>query len=132
MMAQPTILIVDNDKSVANALKRTLWREGYRILTAQSGKEALSKMNTIHCQLVLADQKMPEMNGMELLTRIRDQYPNTIRILITAQIDLESLCKDIDQSSIYKCISKPWEPEELKVLVRKGLERYQQSVKDNG
>jgi len=131
-MKQPTILIVDNDKSVANALKRALWREGYRILTAQNGNEALSKMDAFHCHLILADQRMPEMNGIELLTRIKEKYPNTIRMLITSQIDFENLCKGIDQSCIYKCISKPWEPEELKILIRKGLERYGLSVKKDG
>ena len=123
-MNQYTILIVDNEKSVVNALKRVLWKEGYRILTANSGEEALSKMETFNCQLILADQKMPEMNGTELLIRIKEKFPNTIRILITAQITLNNLSKDIEKSCIYKCITKPWEPEELKALIRKGLERH--------
>ncbi len=128
-MKQNTILIVDNEKSVVNALKRILWKEGYRILTAHSGDEALSMMETFNCQLVLADQKMPEMNGIELLTRIKEKFPNTIGILISAQINLENLCKDFDQDCIYKCISKPWEPEELKILIRDGLKRYSQLYK---
>jgi DNA-binding NtrC family response regulator len=129
-MNQHTILIVDNEKSVVNALKRVLWKEGYRILTAHSGEEALSKMETFDCQLVLADQRMPTMNGIELLTRIKEKFPNTIRVLITAQITLDNFSKDIDQSCIYQCITKPWEPEALKILVRKGLERYSRLFKD--
>jgi DNA-binding NtrC family response regulator len=125
-MKKYTILIVDNEKPVVNALKRILWKEGYRILTAHSGDEALSKMETFNCQLVLADQKMPEMNGIELLTRIKERFPNTIGILISAQINLENLSEEIDQSCVYKCISKPWEPEELKIIIRDGLKRYSQ------
>ena len=128
-MKQYTILIVDNEKSVVNALKRILWKEGYQILTAHSGNEALSKMETFNCQLVLADQKMPEMNGIELLTRIKERFPNTIGILISAQINLENLSEEIDQSCVYKCISKPWEPEELKIIIRDGLKRYSQLYK---
>jgi DNA-binding NtrC family response regulator len=128
-MKQHTILIVDNEKSVVNALKRILWKEGYRILTAHSGDEALSKMETFNCQVVLADQKMPKMNGIELLTRIKEKFPNTIGILISAQVNLDNLCKDIDKSCIYKCISKPWEPEELKTFIRDGLKRYSQLYK---
>ncbi len=129
-MKQHTILIVDNEKSVANALKRVLWKEDYRILTAFSGDEALSKMETFDCQLVLADQRMPEMSGIELLTKVKGKYPNTIRILITAQINLDDLSKDIEQCSVYKCITKPWDPLELRILIRKGLERYTQIVKN--
>ena len=128
-MKQYTILIVDNEKSVVNALKRILWKEGYRILTAHSGIEALSKMETFNCQLVLADQKMPEMKGVELLTRVKERFPNTIGILISAQVNLDNLSKDIDQSCIYKCISKPWDPEELKIIIRDGLNRYSQLCK---
>ena len=128
-MKQYTILIVDNEKSVVNALKRILWKEGYQILTAHSGNEALSKMETFNCQLVLADQKMPEMKGLELLTRIKERFPSTIGILISAQIYLENLGEEIDQSCVYKCISKPWEPEELKTIIREGLKRYNQLYK---
>ncbi|MGA1841398.1 MAG: response regulator [bacterium] len=128
-MKQYTILIVDNEKSVVNALKRVLWKEGYRILTAHSGDEALSKLETFDCQLVLADQKMPEMKGIELLARIKERFPDTIGILISAQINLDNFSEEIDQSYIYKCISKPWEPEELKNIIREGLKEYRQSCK---
>ncbi|MGA1790472.1 MAG: response regulator [bacterium] len=125
-MNQHTILIVDNEKSVVNALRRILWKEGYRILTAHSGNEALSKMETFPCQLVLADQKMPEMSGMELLKTVKEKYPDTIRILITAQIDFDQSNRDIEQDFVYKCITKPWEPDELKMIIRKGLERFRE------
>ncbi|MBN2373407.1 response regulator [bacterium] len=125
-MKRYKILIVDNDKSVANALKRSLWQEGYRILTANSGTEALSKMETLNCQLVLADQKMPNMTGIELLSQIKEKYPDTIKILITAQVDLDDIAKDIEKNGIFELITKPWDPEELKNVIRKGLERYDQ------
>ena len=123
-MKQNTILIVDNEKPVVNALKRILWKEGYRILTAHSGNEALAKMETFPCQLVLADQKMPEVSGMELLKRIKEKYPDTIRILITAQIDFDQSNRGIEQNFIYKCITKPWEPDELKMIIRRGLQGF--------
>jgi len=121
-MKQYTIMIVDNEKSVVNALKRILWKEGYRILTAHSGNEALSKMETFPCQLVLADQRMPEMSGMELLKRVQEKYPDTIRILITAQIDFDQSNRDVEQGFIYEYITKPWEPDELKMIIRRGLQ----------
>lgn len=126
-MKQHTILIVDNEKSVANAIKRALWKEGYRILTAYSGLEALSKMETFDCQLVLADQKMPEMTGIELLDRINEMYPDTIKILITAQI--ESYDPVNTSGSIYKFITKPWDPTELKRLIHEGLEKHDEITK---
>jgi DNA-binding NtrC family response regulator len=129
-MGMPAILIVDNEKSVVNALKRILWREGYRILTANSGEEALSKMGTFNCQLILADHWMPKMSGIELLALIKEKYPYTIRILITSQIDLDNLNRDIDQYGIYAYITKPWEPEELKTIIRKGLEKYRDSIQN--
>lgn len=125
-MQQRTILIVDNEKAVANALKRTLWKEGYRTLTATSGSEALTVLETFDCQVILADQRMPEMTGFEIFNRIKAKYPETIRILITAQIGEEDLKDLMDRKYIFGYVTKPWDPKELKSIIREGLERHDQ------
>ena len=116
-MKQHTILIVDNEKSVANALKRVLWKENYRILSAYSGNEALTIMETFDCDLVLADQKMPKMMGIDLFKKIKKQYPKTKKILISAQINFE----DLDKEVIDRFIPKPWDPQELKRIIKEEL-----------
>ncbi len=127
-MQQYTILIVDNEKPVANALKRALWKEDYRIITACGGQEALSKIETFDCNLIIANQKMPSMGGTELLYLIEKKHPEIVKILITDQIEPETDKNGINRDFIYGFISKPWNPEELKTLIRKGLEEYKNSI----
>jgi len=131
-MTYYTILIVDNEKSVTNALKRVLWKEGYRILTAHCGREALSKMETFGCQLVLSDYRLPDMQGIDLLNLIRERYPRAIRLIITSQIDLDQLTHEVKKGGISRFITKPWEPDELKGLIREALRDYDHAMGDEG
>jgi DNA-binding NtrC family response regulator len=131
-MTYYTILIVDNEKSVANALKRVLWKEGYRILTAHSGREALSKMETFGCQLVLSDYRLPDMKGIDLLNLIKERFPRAIRLIITSQIDLDQLMHEVKKGGISRFITKPWEPDELKGLIREALRDFDHAMNDEG
>ena len=130
-MTSHTILIVDNEKSVANALKRVLWREGYRILTAQCGSEAIAKAETFGCQLVLSDCRLPDMPGIDLLNLIKERHPRTIRMLITSLIDLDQLMQEVKKGGISRFITKPWEPEELKDIIRKALKDYDHTATED-
>lgn len=119
-----TILFVDDEENILKALKRLLRREGYRLLTATSGKEGLHLLRKYEVHLVVSDQRMPEMNGTDFLARIKEEFPDTIRIILTGYTEIDSITESINQGNIYKFFLKPWNDHSLKLELKKALEQY--------
>jgi two-component system response regulator HupR/HoxA len=120
---RPILLLVDDEKPILETLALTLIDEG-RILTARNGAEALDVLEREDVSLILTDQRMPEMNGVELLERARKIRPDSIRILLTGYADVEALADAINRGEVYRYLHKPWEPNELRLTVRRALEAY--------
>ncbi|MBC7183788.1 MAG: response regulator, partial [Marinobacter sp.] len=116
-----SLLLVDDEDNILRSLKRVLRREPYEILTASSGEEALEKMAAQNFDLVISDARMPGMDGPTLLSQIKRKYPRCIRILLTGYADMGSTIKAINEGQIYRYISKPWDDEELKLVIRQAL-----------
>jgi diguanylate cyclase (GGDEF)-like protein len=112
--AQPTVLIVDDEASVVSALKRLLRRDGYRIITAGSAREGLELLATQSVEVILSDQRMPGMSGTEFLSRVKDLYPQTIRIILSGYTELESVIDAINRGAIYRFFTKPWDDAALR------------------
>jgi signal transduction histidine kinase/FixJ family two-component response regulator len=100
------------------------FRRDFSVLTAASGEQGLSVLARRPVAVVLSDQKMPGMTGVEFLSRARELDPKTIRMLITAYGDAETLSNAINEGSIYRYIAKPWHPDELRLAVRRAIEVY--------
>jgi signal transduction histidine kinase len=115
---------VDDEVRIVELLRRELGRS-YRVFTATSGREALEILEREFFVVVLADQRMPEMSGTKLMEHIVQRYPHTIRILLTGYTDTNALVDAINKGQVYRYVSKPWEPEELKIILRQGIERYE-------
>jgi diguanylate cyclase (GGDEF)-like protein/PAS domain S-box-containing protein len=113
-----TLLLVDDEPSILSSLSRLLRREGYQLLTANSPAEAFELLAKHKIQVVLSDQRMPEMTGTEFLSRVRKMYPNTIRIVLTGYTDLESVTDAINRGAIYKFLTKPWNDDQLREQIR--------------
>ncbi|HEY6898716.1 MAG TPA: response regulator, partial [Rhodocyclaceae bacterium] len=120
-----TLLLVDDEVSLIHALKRELHGEGYRLLTAASGEEALGIMAAGEVQVILSDYRMPGMNGVELLTQTRQLYPETVRMVLSGFSDLEAIVDAINLGHIYKFINKPWEREQLCAVVGDAFAQYE-------
>lgn len=122
---KPTILCVDDENDNLEALER-IFRKKYNILKASSGKQALEiiQQHGNEISLILTDQRMPEMTGIEVLEKVIGQYPDMIRILITGFTELESVIQAINKGQIYQYITKPWDPVELSNTVDRAVERY--------
>jgi len=118
-----TILCVDDETSNLDSLERCLRRD-YKILTATSGAAALEIMeqNTVH--LIISDQQMPEMNGVEFLTRALTIQPHAIRILLTGFANLESVIEAINKGQVYRYMTKPWDPKDLANTVEQALDLF--------
>ena len=119
-----TILAVDDERLNLESLQRT-FRKEYTLFTTTSPIEALEIFKKNKIDLIIADQRMPEMTGTELLLQMKNISPNPIRIVLSAYTDREDLIDAINRGSVYRYITKPWEPDDLKVTVKKALEHYQ-------
>ena len=120
-----TLLIVDDESNVLRSLKRLLFETDYRILTAESGDEGLKMFeNESSIQLVISDYRMPEMNGVEFLKRVKELYPDTIRIILSGYADVIAIVEAINDGEIYKFISKPWNDQDLLTTVMRAFEQY--------
>ncbi|PKO33699.1 MAG: diguanylate phosphodiesterase [Betaproteobacteria bacterium HGW-Betaproteobacteria-7] len=127
-----TLLLVDDEPNILNSLSRLLRREAYQILTATSPLEAFEVLAKHPVQVILSDQRMPEMSGTEFFSRVRQLYPDTIRIVLTGYTDLDSVTGAINRGAIYKFLTKPWDDDLLREQVREAFrvakERRQQAM----
>ena len=122
------VLLVDDEKSVRTALKRTLRRSNYDCYEAASGQQALEILKTQKINLVLSDQRMPGMSGTELLKIVKDKHPSIKRIMISGHSSFDDLNEAINEASILQFIQKPWRNEELLKVVDEAITPDQTSI----
>ena len=115
------ILVVDDEEAILESLDFTLADE-YRVYTARTGAEGLELIDHEDIDLVISDQVMPGMTGVEFFEQVIERKPFVIRMMLTGYADLQSLQRAINDGRIYRFISKPWEPEELRLGIRRALE----------
>jgi signal transduction histidine kinase len=123
MAAKPCLLVVDDEPDLVQSVQDLL-RFEYRVLGATRASEGLKLMQTERVHVVMSDQRMPEMTGVEMLRRIKETHPDTIRLLFTAYSDMAAVIDAINQGSVYRYISKPWEVEDLKATLRQAYDYY--------
>ena len=109
-----TLLLLDDEENVLRSLVRLFRRDGYQILTANSVREAFDLLASNTAQVILSDQRMADMSGTEFLTRVRDLYPDTIRMVLSGYTDLATITEAINRGAIYRFLTKPWNDEELR------------------
>src|SRR5918999_4993659 len=117
------LLIVDDEKDILRTLSLT-FEEEYNVFTTSTGMEALKILEQEDIALILADQRMPEMSGVEFLERTIEKHPEIIRMILTGYTDTEALIQAINVGHIYRYIQKPWDRQELKITVKRALECY--------
>jgi response regulator RpfG family c-di-GMP phosphodiesterase len=111
------VLVVDDEPDVCDSVRDLLRRE-FRVLTAHSADEGYRIMQEEEVHIVMSDQRMPRITGIELLTKLKARHPHAIRMLFTGFADLESVIAAINQGHIFQFLKKPWQPEELLSAVR--------------
>ena len=118
------MLIIDDETSNLRTLER-LFRREYEVLTAASAVEAMMLLQQHDVALLICDQRMPEMNGIELMARTVKLRPHMVRILLTGYTDVSSLIEAINSGHVYKYVTKPWVNEDLLITVARALEHYE-------
>ena len=104
-----TLLLVDDEINILSSLKRLLRRDGYNILQANSGQEGLDLLARNSVDVIVSDQRMPGMTGVEFLREVKKFYPDTVRIVLSGYTELQSVTDAINEGAIYKFLTKPWE-----------------------
>lgn len=120
-----TLLIVDDVEEVATALAEVLAIDGYHILTATSALEGFELLANHQVAVVLSDQRMHGMNGSEFLSRVKELYPDTIRIIMSGHADLDAVTDAINRGAIYKFLSKPWKEEDIREKIVEAFRHYE-------
>lgn len=123
MRIKPNILYVDDESNNLTGFKAT-FRRDYRVYTAESGKEALEILNDRDFQVIISDQRMPGMTGVDFFESIKESHPEPVRMLLTGYSDIESVIKAINEGNVYRYITKPWEEQDLKMTIDNAVEYY--------
>lgn len=119
-----SVLYVDDEANNLTAFKAN-FRRDFKVFTALSAKEGLDILRNNNIEIILTDQRMPEMTGVEFLELVIKEFPDPIRILITGYADIEAVIDAINKGQVYKYITKPWNDHELKMNIEKAFEVYQ-------
>lgn len=123
-MEEYTVLFVDDEPFILSALTRLFRGDRLRVLTASNADEALGLVQSSQIQLVVTDNIMPGMSGVELARKVREVSPETIRIILSGQSDMASVLKAINEGEAYRFILKPWFDMDLKATVHLALAQY--------
>ena len=118
-----TILFVDDEANILSSLKRLFRPHGYQIFTAESGAQGLEIMQRENVDLVVSDMRMPEMNGAQFLEKVRERWPDTVRILLTGYAEIGATIDAINKGQIYRYVSKPWEDNDITLTVKYALQQ---------
>ena len=126
------VLIVDDEAIVLMALRSTLQAEGYEVFAVEDPLEAIHLAQTTAFSVILSDQQMPALSGLEFLAQAKELQPNATRILITAVLSLNTVIEAINRGEVYRFIVKPWLREELLVTIRNAALRYEMLYRNAG
>ncbi len=119
----PTLLVVDDEPEVLRSLY-DLFRREYQVITFERGSDALASLEAIDPPVVMSDQRMPGLTGVEFLREVKKRRPEAVRLLFTGYADLQAVIEAINQGHVFRYIAKPWDPRELSILVRQAHDQH--------
>jgi two-component system response regulator HupR/HoxA len=117
------ILIVDDEPDILRSF-RFNYGEEFELLTVESGAAGLEILQTLHPAVIVADQRMPEMNGTEFLKRSMAIWPDAVRIVLTGYTDMDALVDAVNSSQIYRYVTKPWDTDEMRMTLKRAIEVF--------
>jgi putative nucleotidyltransferase with HDIG domain len=124
MRSPRTVLFVDDEVNILKALQRMLRNEGMKVLTASRGDEALELLERQPAQVVVTDQRMSEMSGVDLLASVRRRWPETVRMMLTGYTEMGVAVEAINRGEIFRLITKPWNDDELRATLRQAFDHH--------
>src|SRR6185295_1127018 len=121
-MEKSKLLLVDDEPNLTSALVRSLDRKQFEIFTADSAQQGLMILAGNEIDVVVSDERMPGMTGSQFLSEVRKKWPNTIRMILSGQADLEAAVRAINEGEVYRFLLKPCHPKELQLTILQGLQ----------
>jgi len=122
-MRKDKLLLVDDEPNLTSALVRSLDRTKFEIFTADSAQKGLMILAGNDIDVIVSDERMPGMTGSQFLSEVRKQWPNTIRMILSGQADLEAAVRAINEGEVYRFLLKPCHPKELEMTILQGLQQ---------
>jgi putative nucleotidyltransferase with HDIG domain len=119
-----SVLFVDDEVNILRALQRLLRHEEMNVLTTDRASEALEVLAREPAQLVVTDQRMPEMSGVDLLSKVRERHPDVVRMLLTGYTEIDVAVDAINRGQIYRLVTKPWNDDELRATIRQAFDHW--------
>ncbi|MGO9546326.1 MAG: response regulator, partial [Rhodomicrobium sp.] len=123
MTPLPTILVLDDEVRSVEALERIL-EDDFDVKKATSVRQAEAILTEEAVQVILCDQRMPDMTGVEFLKTVRDRWPDVVRMIISGYTDAQDIIEGINEAGIYQYVTKPWQPESLTLLLKNAVRLY--------
>jgi putative nucleotidyltransferase with HDIG domain len=123
-MRNHAVLFVDDEVNILKAVKRLLRNEPWEVQCASRPQEALELLHTQTVQVVVSDQRMPEMSGVDLLAAVRERHPDVVRMMLTGYTEMNVAVEAINRGEIFRLITKPWNDEELKATLRQAFDHF--------
>jgi FixJ family two-component response regulator len=124
------LLLVDDEENITSALSRLLRRDGYTILRANSGEDGLAILGQHKIGVIVTDQRMPGMTGTEFLSKVKDLYPDTVRVVLSGYTEFNSITDAINRGAVYKFLTKPWEDDLLRAHILEAFQRYEMKIEN--
>lgn len=125
-----TLLLIDDEENILAALTRLLRPDGYKILKANGGRDGLEVLAQNKVGVIISDQRMPGMTGVEFLSQVKELYPDTIRIVLSGHTEINAVTDAINRGAIYKFLTKPWEDDLLRANVEEAFQRYEMKMEN--
>ena len=119
-----TVLFVDDEVNILKAVKRMLRHEPWEVVCASRPHEALELLDRTAAQIVVSDQRMPDMSGVDLLAAVRERHPDVVRMMLTGYTEMNVAVEAINRGEIFRLITKPWNDEELKATLRQAFDHF--------
>jgi len=118
------LLIIDDEVDITKALIRQ-FRRKYNVFATTDASDALKIMENQKIQVVLSDQRMPGMTGVDFFSKIKDKYPDALKLILTGYSDIEAVIGAINEGQVFRYVKKPWNPDELETIIREAFEKYE-------
>jgi response regulator RpfG family c-di-GMP phosphodiesterase len=124
-MSKPKILLVDDEANVLRALQRVLRREPFEVVATTFPEEAIQKVSEETFSVVVSDQRMPQMEGVQVLEKVREISPDTVRIMLTGYADIQAAVDAINRGAVFRFLAKPWDEEGFRSVIRDAVSYYE-------
>ncbi len=118
------LLIIDDEPDIVKSLTRQ-FRRSYNVFSTTNAQDAFGILEREHIQVVVSDQRMPGMSGVEFFSRIKTKYPDALKLILTGYSDIEAVIGAINEGQIFRYVTKPWNPDELNVIVKEAFEKHE-------